>query len=240
MTIATTRTREMDIGKICLRAYQKAGLRNEAQALSEAQLSFARDTLGSIIDGLQAEGLRARAVEFQTVTLVAGTWQYTMPADVLDVVGVAMFIDPSETDITQASGEIALVPISREEWQLQPAKDATGRPLTYYSHRAESPLEVRLWPIPDAANAGTIRFQVHRLAADSNNSSNTMDLERFFSQYIEWEMTHQVAMANSLNMGRVQYFGTIARQKLEACKSYAAQKTPARLVIGHSTGWSRR
>jgi len=240
VTTATARTNERNIGQICLGGYQKAGLRNENQQLTDAQGSYARSLLASIIDGMQAEGLRARAVDFQTVTLVSGVWQYTLGTDVIDAVGNAMFIDASQTDITKASAEVPVIPIGRDEWQLLTDKGNTGRPLMYYSHRTASPPEMRIWPIPDASNLGTIRFQVHRLAADSNDASKTMDLERLFSQYIEWELAHQLAMANSLNMGRVQYFGTIAAQKLEACKSYSAQKTPARMTISHPTGWSRR
>jgi len=240
MTIATTRTRELDIAKICQRAYQLTGLANESQNISADKLSFAKDIIETILDDLEADGLRARAVAFETLPLVASQSAYVLSADVIDVVGQIMYIPPGATDLDHAAGEIPLVPITREDWQLQVAKDATGRPLQYYAHRAASPVELRLWPTPTSADLGTLRMQVHRLAADSNDASKTLDLERYWSLYIIWELAHHLAMANSLNMGRVQYFEGIAQKHLEKCKSYSAQKAPARLVVAHRTGWSNR
>lgn len=240
MTIATTRTRELDIAKICQRSYQLTGLANESQNISADKLSFAKDIIETILDGLEADGLRTRAVAFETLPLVASQSAYTLSADVIDVVGQIMYIPPGTVDLDHASGEIPLIPITREDWQLQVAKDATGRPLQYYAHRAASPVELRIWPTPTATDLGTLRMQAHRLAADSSDASKTLDLERYWSLYIIWELAHHLAMANSLNMGRVQYFEGIAQKHLEKCKSYSAQKAPARLVVAHSTGWNRR
>lgn len=237
MTIATTRTREMDIGRICLRAYQKAGLKEVTQSLSASEGSFARDLLGGIIDELQAHGLRARAVEFRNLTLVAGTATYPLDTDVLDVVGDGMYIDPSQ-DVDAATGEVPVIQIGRDQWQLLSNKSATGRPIEYYVHRTASPPEVRLWPTPDANNAGTIRFQIHRFAADNTDSTKTLDLERVYSQYVEWELAHQICLANSLHQ-QARYYGGIAIQKLEMCKSFSAQRTPAQFVVNHKTGWQR-
>lgn len=238
MTIATARTRELDIGRICLRAFQKAGVRNMSQQLSVDEGAWARDKLGVIIDEMQAHGLRARAVQFKDVTLVAGQSAYTMETDVLDVIGNAMFIDPSQ-DPAAATGEIPVVMIGRDDWQLLSNKAATGRPTQYYVHRSGSPPELRLWPIPDANNAGTLRVQAHIFAADSTTSSNTVDLERPFASYLEYALAAEVAEAMSLPEGRVGYFTKMAQEKLELCKSFAAQRSPARFVVRHRTGWQR-
>ncbi len=239
MTIATGRTREMDIGKICRMGYLLPGLLNEAQELTDAQFRVAADFLESILDGMQAEGLRARAVDFKNVTLVSGTSDYVLTTDVIDVVGDAMFIDPDQVDVDHASGEVPIVAIGRDDWQLLSDKAMTGRPTMFYCHRVACPPTIKFWPIPGDEDAGTVRFQCHLLAADSNNSANTLDLERFFSQYIIWELAHQLAAHNSLNMGRVQYYGGQAAQKLEKCKTYAGQRTPAQAVVRHRTGWHR-
>jgi hypothetical protein len=128
--------------------------------------------------------------------------------------------------------------IGRDEWQLLSDKSATGRPVMYYVHRTASPPEIRFWPIPDADNAGTVRFQIHRLAANSNDSSKTVDLERYFSQYLIWELCHHICLANSLHQ-QASYYGKMALMKLELCKSFAAQRSPAQLVLRHRTGWHR-
>lgn len=240
MTINASRTRELDIGKICQRAHQLIGVANESQNLSTDKLSLAKDYLEMILDDLEADGLRARAVAFETLSLVAGQSAYVLNADVIDVVGEIMYIPPGTVDIDHAGGEIPLIAISREDWQLQTAKDMTGRPLQYYSHRAASPVELRIWPTPTSADEGTLRMQVHRLAADSNDASKTMDVERYWALCITYKLGSMLASAYSLNPGRVQYFEQIGDKHLEKCKSYSAQKTQSRFVVAHRTGWSNR
>lgn len=240
MTIATGRTRELDIAKICQRAHQLIGVVNESQSLSFDKQALAKDFLEMILDDLEADGLRARAVAFETLTLVAEQSAYTLNADVIDVVGQIMYIPPGTLDLDHAGGEIPLVPISREDWQLQVAKDATGRPLQYYAHRANSPVELRLWPTPTSSDQGTLRMQVHRLAADSNDGAKTLDLERYWILHITYKLGALLASAYSLNPGRVGYFEQIAEKHLEKCKSYSAQKAQSRFVVAHTTGWNRR
>jgi hypothetical protein len=243
VTIAATRTRELNINRLILHAARTASLVNMAQAANETLLSFGRDALGLILDAAQAEGLRARAVEFSTIQLVSGQSAYPLDDDVIDVVGSAMYIDPSESaeDIAadHAGGEVPIVPITREAWNLQVAKDATGRPLQMYCHRTSSPPELRFWPTPDDNNEGTVRIQFHRLAADSNDGSKTVDVERYWGMFIVYSVARELAIANSLSPARVQYFDSVAEKWLMKCKSYSAQKAPTRLMLSHTTGWSR-
>lgn len=241
MTINATRTRELDIGKICQRSLNLCGYLNEHQAVSEEDLSMAKDFLELIVDELQAEGLRSRAIEFIYVELEADEASYTLDTDVLDIIGDGQYIEPGETDLDNPSSETTVSMIDRATWQSYGAKDSTGQPTMFYVHRTTSPPTVRVLPIPDAsADGGSIRFQAHRLVADCNDESKTMDLERFAASYIQYELAHRWAAAKSMNMGRVQYFGSIARQKLEVVKNYSAQRTAARMVVRHRTGWGRR
>ena len=244
MTIATTRTRELDINRLILHAYRLASLRDTSQGASEGDLSFGRDCLQYILDGMQAEGLRARAVEFKTITLETTVSSYDLDTDTIDVVGTIMWIPPDATaaEITanQAGGELPLVGITRDDWQLQVAKDSTGRPLQYYCHRTASPPQLRVWPTPVEANdLGTLRMQVHRLAADSNDGAKTIDMERFWGMHISYAVARELAVAKGLSAQRIQYLTVIAQQHLEKCKSYSAQKAPAQLRLAHPTGWSR-
>ena len=150
-----------------------------------------------------------------------------------------MYIDPSETDIDHAGGEMPISPITRDQWQLQTAKDATGRPLQMYCHRVSSPPELRFWPTPTDSDEGTVRLQVHRLAADSNDGAKTMDLERFCSSYITNALARELAVANGLSPQRIRYFAETAEMYLRKCISYSAQKTSTQLSIRHRTGWTR-
>ncbi len=239
MTVATTRTRELNINQLIQHAAKTASLLGVFQSAPEATLSFGRDCLGLILDAMQAEGIRARAVEFDTLTLVAGQSVYPLDNDVIDVVGVAMYIDPDETDVNHAGGETAIIPITREQWQVNSAKDAEGRPIQMYCHRTSSPPELRVWPTPTSNDLGTVRMQVHRLAADSNDGAKTVDMERYWGLYIVYAVARELAVSHALNANRVGYFAQTAEMYLQKCKTYSAQKAKARLTHSHRTGWNR-
>ncbi len=239
MTINSDRTRELNINRLIQHAAKTASLLSVYQGAPEALLSFGRDALEFILDTMEAEGLRARAVEFDTVTLVADQSAYTLDTDVIDVVGRAMYIDPDEADINHAGGEISIIGVTRDQWQVNPAKDATGRPIWMYCHRTSSPPELRFWPTPTATEAGaTVRLQIHRLAADSNDGAKTVDMERYWGLYLVYAIARELAIANALNANRVSYFAQTADMYLQKCKSYSAQKTATRMVLRHKTGWN--
>ncbi len=239
MTINTDRTRELNINRLIQHGAKLASLLSVYQSAPEATLSFGRDCLGYLLDGMEAEGLRARAVEFETLTMVAGQSAYPLDDDVIDVVGKGMYIQPGTVDLDHAAGEVAIIPISREQWQLQAAKDATGRPIQMYCHRTSSPPELRVWPTPTASDLGTIRLQIHRLAADSNDGAKTVDMERFWGMHLSYALARELAVANGLSPTRINYLNGIAEMHLQKCKSYSAQKTRARLRVSHPTGWNR-
>lgn len=244
MTIASTRTRELNINQLILHAARTATLLSYYQGTSgqEALLSFGRDCLDLILDTMEAEGLRARAITFDTVTMVAGQSAYTLDDDTIDVVGHGMYIPPdataAEIALNQAGGEIPVVTLTRDQWQNNPAKDSTGRPLNMFCDRTTSPPVLRVWPTPTSSDLGTIRLQIHRLAADSSDGSKTVDMERFWGLYIIYALARELAVANALNANRVGYYAQTADMWLQKCKSYSAQKTATRMTLRHKTGWN--
>lgn len=240
MAVATTSTRELDVTQICLAAYKLAGLMpNEAGAAGvqwDRRTPFAKDLLQTILDELSSEGVFARAVSFLNLTLVSGTYIYSLPASVFDVIENGAYIAASETDITKASSETPVVQRDRETWQTMSAKAAASRPVIFFTDRDANPIQVRLWPIPD--EAATIRFQCHRLLADVTDGNATVDLERFWQQYLMWELAHQLAVsANKLE--HAQYLSAQAATKKERAKAQANQGTSSYMYLDHETAWNR-
>lgn len=237
MTISSTRTRELSIDKIVLLAYRHAGLLNETQGASETKKAAARDVLETIVDELQIKGLYARSIVFETVQLTTGSENATLSTNVFDVIDAGAYISATDPDPTHAQGETVVQQIDRAEWQRISDKGATGRPALFYTDRTVFPVKVVVWPLPD--EAGLIRFQVHRLGADVENGAATPDLERFWAQYLIWELAHQLALANSINPVKVQYLGSVAAAKLVECRAYANPRTSQQMYVDHRQGWTR-
>lgn len=237
MTVSTSIGREFNVATIAGTAYKLAGLVNVNQLPSAAQVSFAQLLLDTILDGLQAEGISARATVFENVQLSPGEYKYSLSDEVLDIVGSGMYISPSETDLERANGETSLRQVSQEQWQTTSSKSASGRPSLYFVYRAGTPVQAWLWPVPD--ESGTVRFQVHRKLADTDAGAATLDLELYWNQFVLWELAHQLALASSLPVSRCAYFAGEAHKKKEYAKSMARPQVNNQMLLTHSVRMSR-
>ena len=238
MTANTTSTRELDINKIVERAHNLAGLRNPMQGQTGSgwteHAAMARDYLDVIADHLQSKGFFVRAIDFYTLTLVASTSSYSLPSDTIDLIDKGAYRAPTDTTGT---GETPLMPISRDQWQTLVNKGATAsRPFLYYVDRHSVPVKVEIWPKP--SEAGTVRFQRHRMLGDMNDGSKTVDLERHWVKYLLYELSAMLAESGGLD-SRARSRRQVAERALIDSMRYSRQRAPGVIYNEHRSAWSR-
>lgn len=239
MTVSPTNTNEFTVGQIVTLAFNVAGLTNPSQRVNDANLGMGYKLLELTLKGLTTQGLLVRKIEFQTITLAAGTYIYTLAESVADVVGVAMYLEPG-VDITKAPSETPIRPILRDEWQTLSSKDASSRPTLYYPHRTASAIQIRLWPIPSATeDLGTVRYQANLWRADALDGNATADVERFWEDYLVWKLAHDLSVASNLPADKCAYLMSEAEKKLFFAKAYAMDRPDQQAVVDHSTPWGR-
>lgn len=242
MTISTSTTRRMTINKVVLRAGQMAGIWDAEQPMTGAKWtqtsSMARDFLQAIVDALTAQGVMARFVEFYTVQMVVGTFSYTLPSSVLDLVGDGAYL-PAGTDTTVVvvNGETIVTSIPREKWQRLSAKDADGNPTLYYPHKANDNLIAYVWPTP--SEAGRVRFQALKHIADTNDGNATLDLQIEWWEHIMDKLAYSLAKSSSMPMEDKAVLRSDAGLTRDQAKSSSFQRQPNQFVLRHRTGWSR-
>lgn len=239
MAVGTNRTRRLTIDNIVLAAYRLAGLINEHGATNTAKRDVAYTLLESIVDENQIYGLYAREIVFETILLTADVTEYALSENTFDVIGDAMYIPASAADITRAEGETVIQQIDRDGWQKLSSKAAESSvPSLFYCDRTnDANVKVVLWPVP--TEAGHVRLQSHRLAADNFEGGRTPDLERFWNQFLIWELAHQLAVSNSMDPMRINHLSTTASAKLLMARSYANPRGSQQATIDHPTPWSR-
>jgi hypothetical protein len=238
--ISGTYQHVLDVSGIILRAYQLAGLMGVEQDASgptwNRKFSFARDFLQQILDTLGTEGIFARAVSLELVEMVAGQYIYDLPATVYDVIGDGSYIDADE-DVDAATGETVVKQMDREAWQRLASKAAESQPTLFWANRQADPTQVYVWPTP-SESGGSIRFQCHRLLADVSPGTVTVDLERFWIQYLQFRLAYLLAVSHSQPENRCGLLAGEANQLLQRCKGTANQNTPNMAYNNHSTGWN--
>lgn len=237
MTIDTSRTTELDIGQIVLMGYRKAGLLNEHQDCSAPKLAAGKMLLETIVKELEIYGVTARSVVLERITVTASTNTYSLDASTFDVVGSAVWIDGDDPDPDHPQSVFPMTAVDREQRQTITSSAAEAQPTLFYVDKTTVPISVWLWPTP--VDAGYVRFQSRRLSADSTDTTKTPDLERYWAQYLIWELGHQLAVDNSLNMVRVSHLAGVAQQKLQYARAYSNPRGSFQMTLSHSTGWSR-
>lgn len=239
MTVGTTRTRRLTIDNIVLAAYRLAGLLNVHQGTNQAQRDAAYTLLETIVDENQIYGLYARDIVFELVELEADVTSYALATDTFDVIGDGMYIPASVADIERAEGETVVKQIDRDEWQKLSSKGAESSvpTLLYVDRTNDEAVQIKVWPVP--TEAGHIRIQSHRLAADNFEGEKTPDLERHWNQFLIWELGHQLAMSNSVTITTIAHLSQTAQAKLLMARSYANPRGSQQAWVDHRTPWSR-
>lgn len=230
MTVSASTGRAFNIGQHIALAYKTAGLLEASQEPSLADYELGRQNLENILDALETHGVFARAVTFHELTLIVDQYIYDMPDWVMEVIRDGAYIDPDEV-VSAANGETPVQQMRREEWQGIATKSASGRPTRYFNDRNEDVQQVYLWPRPD--EAGTIRFQVIRHLSDADSNTATLDLDRYWSKYIQYALCAALCEAKSQPVGRIGYFERKAKQELRGCVNKANEFPGNQIYLDH-------
>lgn len=196
---------------------QTAGLLEAAQALDPDDVAMAADFLGLELLALQAEGVVLITVERPTpLAIVAGTAEYTLSADTLDVMVGPENIAGTWKAATGAESPVRA--ISRHEYQTGISdKTTSAAPAMVYIERGPL-VKLVFWPVPNVA--GTFRYDRQRLPRDMDQGNRSLDLARKWSKALMYAVAWQYALAKSAPLQRV----TMLRQIAEAEKATARQQ----------------
>lgn len=235
MTVATDVSLHFEIDDVVRRGMQLSGLTSALQGEQSPhwaeKSAMIRDMLEMEMQSIQAEGLLVRAINFYDLTLVAATQPYTLPDETMDLVGDAMYTATGETT------ETPIRPMSRQEWQQLTNKATAGRAFQYYAHK-DLGLRVYFYPVPDAANLGTVRFQRHRYLATLRDGSKQADFDRYFQAWMLWTCAHLAAVSGPLPVQHCGYLRSEAKSRLDTLRKYCRQRTDTDMIVEHRTPWS--
>jgi hypothetical protein len=229
LTISTTRTHVFNVAQLSRLGYRMAGLLSVYQEMTAQQASAAVDWLQLIVHSTECDGMFARDVEFETITLVASQNEYSLSASTLDCTGTAMWIPSGQTTV-----ELPVSPISRERRQSLGVRTEGGPPTYYYIHRTADIAEAWIWPEPGTNEAGgTIRLQSHRLRADMTPTTVTPDFEGYWSNCLVTKLGMHLAESNALDLMKVQDLERKADRALAKCRGKSNQSGMQQFVLRH-------
>ena len=185
MTTSGTTTFDLDVDELISEAFERCGL----QVRAGYDIKTARRSLNLMFLDWASRGLNLWTIEQRTLALVAGTYEYTLPADTVNVLEAVIRSTSSgvQTDIT-------LNRFSRAEWLHTPVKVATqSRPAQFYVERTISP-KVYFYPNPDSSTTYTFVYYAIRRVQDAGSYTNTMDINFRFLPCLASGLSYYIAM----------------------------------------------
>jgi len=167
MTTSGTSNFNLDIDDLISEAYERCGL----ETRTGYDLLTARRSLNLLFADWANRGLNLWTIEQRQTTMVAGQFEYTLPADTVNVLSAVIRTNSGQS--TQQ--DISIDRISRAEYLNLPDKYTQSRPAQYYVERTISPT-LYVYPAPDSSEPYIFRYYGIRRIEDVGAYTNTTDI----------------------------------------------------------------
>ncbi len=188
------------VDEILRMALQYAGLLPLGREPTAQVLAHARNMMDMFFKSLSSDGPALYELERTTLTTVAGTAEYALAADTIEVNFPLMVAGTGQTSQTQIER------MTYTNYQEIADKTQAGQPLRAYVEKLAL-VTVVLWPVPNQVY--TISYQRQRLMRNAE-SGTTVDRPPRWMRGIAFQMAADMALAASLDLNRVKYFQGMA------------------------------
>ena len=166
MATSGTATFNLDFEELIEEAYERCGI----ETRTGFEMRTGRRSLNLMFMDWANRGLNLWTIEQRSVTLVAGTAQYDLPADTVNILSAVV-----RTGSGTSQQDITLDRISQNEYLHVPDKLTQGRPSQYFLQRTGTPV-LFIYPAVDSSQTYTFQYYAVRRIQDTGVYTNTADV----------------------------------------------------------------
>lgn len=165
---------EPNVAEFIEEAYERCGL----ELRTGYDLKSARRSINLMLAEWANRGLNQWTISEATQTVTEGTREYTLDANVIDILDVVLRrTEGSTTTDTQMSR------VSRSEYINIPTKGTKARPSQYFVDKQNTPV-LKIWPAPENSTDILVFNKMVRMD-DADKATNTVDLPfRFYPCFV--------------------------------------------------------
>lgn len=166
MAVSNSRDFNIDVAEAIEEAYERCG----GEGKTGYSLRSARRSLNIMLAEWANRGINLFTVEQVTTTLTAGTSNYTLGIDTIDIL---------EMVIRRSGVDTSMDRISRSAYLNLPNKETTGKPSQFFVDRQVNPV-LYLWQTPENSTDQIIYYRLVRID-DADSYTNDFDVPfRFY------------------------------------------------------------
>jgi len=212
----------MDFAEIAEEAWERAG----REMRSGFDLRTARRSMNLLTLEWQNRGINLWTIDSDTVSLVTGTSQYTLPADTIDLLEQVIRTDSGDT--TKQS-DLNMSRISVSDYSSIPNKLTRGRPIQVWIERLITAPRINVWPVPDSNDYTFVYWRMRRIE-DAGNGVETADMNYRFLPSLVAGLAYGIAMKEPELAPRLQMLKTEYESQFQLAAQEDRDKTSARFV----------
>ena len=198
MATSGTTTFDLSIDDLIEEAFERCGL----EVRTGYDLKSAKRSLNLLLADWANRGLNQWTIKQRTLAMVSGQGDYSVGADVIDILSVVVQRDGTD---------YSLLRLSRDGFLTIPNKTTQGRVNQFFLDRQISP-NLKLWPVPDN-DTDVVYYDALTRMDDADIYTNTMDLPFRFYPCLAAGLAYYLALKRAPN--RVEMLKAIYEEEFE-------------------------
>ena len=213
MATSNSRDFDLDVAELVEEAYERCGL--EIKTGYDAKT--ARRSLNLMFADWANRGINLWTVQLGTQALTAGTTEYTLTSDVVDLLEVVVRRNNTDFQVQR---------ISRSDYQNLPNKTTAGRPSSIYVDKQIAP-KINLWPAPENST-DVLRYYFIQRIQDADAAINNMDAPFRFLPCMAAGLAYYLSVKKAPD--RVQLLKSIYEEEFQRASDMDQDRVPTRLT----------
>ena len=189
---------ELDVSDYIEEAFERCGL----EVRTGYDMKTAKRSLNLMLAEWANRGLNQWTIKNRSETMVQGTGNYTLNADVIDVLSVV---------VRRNGTDYALERLSWDEYLSIPNKTTQSRPNQFFLDRQSTPV-LKLWPVAENSTDVVIYDCLTRMD-DADTYTNTVDMPFRFYPCLAAGLAYYIAMKRAPN--RIQLLKAVYEEEFE-------------------------
>ena len=223
MATSGTTAFNLDLTECVEEAFERCG----AELRTGYDLKTARRSLNLLFASWANQGINLWTVEQGSITLVAGTATYNLPADTVDLLE---HVIRTGAGVASTQADLNITRISVSTYATIPNKLTQARPIQVYINRQAPIPNITVWPVPDSGTTYTFVYWRLRRIQDAGSGVNTMDVPFRFLPCMVAGLAYYLSMKLPGALDRMQVLKAQYDEAWEFASTEDREKAAVRFV----------
>ena len=202
MTLSSSTDFELNVTEYIEEAFERCGL----EVRTGYDLKTAKRSLNLMLAEWANRGLNQWTIVQRTQNLTAGSIEYTLSDDIIDILSVAVVRDDIYYPLER---------ISRDAYLAIPNKTTSGRPTQFFLDRLITP-KLKIWLSPENST-DVLYYDALTRMNDADNYTNTMEIPFRFYPCLAAGLAYYIAIKRAPD--RVQLLKSVYEEEFNRAMS---------------------